>query len=149
MADTSADPSAFIRSLDPSGPIFARVLAAGRRALKQFAQHVIGQAQQLAPQSPSNQYIPGIRKPQILNPRWTGHTGFLRDSAFVMEVEWDGVRLTVTIGFGAEYAVYVHEDLTAQHTNGQAKYLETAVRNNQHKLAEFVMAAIRQELGNG
>lgn len=145
----SADPSAFIRSLDPSGPLRARVLAAAKRALKQFAQHVTGEAQQLAPQSPSNQYIPGKRKPQILNPRWTGHSGFLRDSAFVREVEWDGTRLSVLIGFGAEYAVYVHEDLTAHHTNGQAKFLETAVRNNQHKLAEFVMAAIRRELGNG
>lgn len=36
----------------------------------------------------------------------------------------------VEVGVTAEYGVYVHENLEAQHTNGQAKFLETAIKEN-------------------
>lgn len=37
-------------------------------------------------------------------------------------------RSNVEVGYSAYYAVYVHEDLRANHTNGQAKFLEDAVK---------------------
>ena len=39
----------------------------------------------------------------------------------------------VVVGYQAPYAVYVHENLEAFHSNGQAKYLETVLR--EHKSA--------------
>ena len=49
-------------------------------------------------------------------------TGRLRQSHYVKKgtVEGDPER----IGFGAEYALPVHEDLAAHHEVGQAKFLE-------------------------
>jgi hypothetical protein len=45
-------------------------------------------------------------------------------------------KATATVGFTASYAIYVHEDLQANHPNGgQAKFLEQPAR------------ALRQELG--
>lgn len=37
-------------------------------------------------------------------------------------------RPCVIVGYTAAYAVYVHEDLTAFHPNGQAKFLEQPLR---------------------
>lgn len=36
--------------------------------------------------------------------------------------------LSLKVGYTAPYALYVHEDLQAFHPNGQAKYLEQAMR---------------------
>jgi len=57
-------------------------------------------------------------------------TGALRASGHVQAPVVDGSRISVTLGFGgpaAPYAVYVHENLTAHHPVGQAKFLERAV----------------------
>lgn len=66
--------------------------------------------------------------------------GPLRASGHVEEPVIDGSTVSVTVGFGGPagignhenetndkdvgYAVYVHEDLTARHDDGNAKYLE-------------------------
>lgn len=47
-------------------------------------------------------------------------TGNLRNSGYVHVLGYE-----VTIGFDAPYAADVHENLTAQHDNGEAKFLET------------------------
>lgn len=44
----------------------------------------------------------------------------------------------VVIGYGAEYAAAVHEDMEARHTVGQAKYLEQAVRQNERAIVDIV-----------
>lgn len=42
----------------------------------------------------------------------------------------DGVKVTIGVGGpAADYAVYVHEDLSKRHPNGEAKFLERAVLN--------------------
>lgn len=51
-------------------------------------------------------------------------SGHLKDSGYV---RFDGKGFTV--GFGAEYAIYVHENMSAKHTIGQAKFLQTALVN--------------------
>jgi len=57
-------------------------------------------------------------------------TGALRASHVTGLPETSGGEITVSITVGgpaAPYAVFVHERLDLHHTNGQAKFLETAV----------------------
>lgn len=44
----------------------------------------------------------------------------------------------VVVGFSQRYAIYVHEDLTANHKVGQAKYLETPARRLKSELGKLV-----------
>lgn len=55
-------------------------------------------------------------------------TGFLRQSGHVQLPFIQGDRVTVTLGYAAEYAIYVHENLNARHKVGTAKYLEIPFR---------------------
>lgn len=48
----------------------------------------------------------------------------------------------VVVGYTANYAVYVHEDLEAYHPNGQAKYLEEPVRLLSAELGYIVHQAL-------
>ena len=57
-------------------------------------------------------------------------TGALRDSGILGSVETQGHDIWIPIIFGTDltYAIYVHENLEANHPNGgQAKFLESAV----------------------
>ena len=54
--------------------------------------------------------------------------GPLRASAHVKKPVTKGGATTVTLAYGTDYAVYVHEILTSVHPSGQAKYLESAVK---------------------
>lgn len=84
-------------------------------------------------------------------------TGALRASGFVEPPIVQGPRVSVDLGFGgpaAPYAVLVHENLTAHHPVGQAKYLEipflAATRGMGAVIARRVSDAIRfsfQRLG--
>lgn len=49
-------------------------------------------------------------------------SGHLRDSGYIQFKDKGFV-----VGFGAEYAVYVHENMSAKHLVGQAKFLDDAV----------------------
>ena len=50
----------------------------------------------------------------------------------------------VVVGYTANYAVYVHEDLEANHPNGgQAKYLEQPAREMQKQFSEIVLKAMQ------
>ena len=48
------------------------------------------------------------------------------------------VQIGAGVGYTANYAVYVHEDLNARHTVGQAKFLESAVYDNREKILEVI-----------
>ena len=79
-------------------------------------------------------------------------TGALRASGQVHPPEARSGAVEVTIGFGnsaVRYAVYVHENLTARHPVGEAKYLERplleAVRGMEGRLA----AAVGRGLARG
>jgi len=50
----------------------------------------------------------------------------------------DRTRVSVIVGYTASYALVVHEDLTAFHPVGQAKYLEEPFRNLRKELADIV-----------
>lgn len=53
--------------------------------------------------------------------------GTLRSTGFVKPPKFRRSKISISLGFGgpaAEYALFVHEDLTANHVVGQAKFLE-------------------------
>ena len=55
-------------------------------------------------------------------------------------------KASVTVGFTQRYAIYVHEDLEAAHTNGQAKYLEQPARelSNSGELGRLVAETVER-----
>src|SRR5262245_6344165 len=61
-------------------------------------------------------------------------TGALRESGRVETVVEDNT-IKSTIVFDAPYAAKVHEDLDARHDNGQAKFLESALRESRTTIA--------------
>lgn len=53
---------------------------------------------------------------------------------------WDTV---MTVGYGQEYAIYVHEDLNARHKPGKvAKFLETPLRNGRGEMRKLIRDAM-------
>lgn len=88
--------------------------------------------------------------------------GFLRASGFVQLPVLDGPTVTVELGFGGVagagnqdgetndqpvgYAVYVHEDLTAHHTVGQAKFLEQPFNERKESMSERMGGRIEAKL---
>jgi hypothetical protein len=99
---------------------------AARKALDQFGEHVLGDAQQLTPVD----------------------TGALKASGYTEPVTVDaGGEMAKPIGFNTSYAAAVHERLDVHHDQGQAKFLETAIRNNQPKLAPFIADRVKKALG--
>jgi hypothetical protein len=72
-------------------------------------------------------------------------TRTLRASGFVAEPErsWRGV--SVSLGYGGEaagYAVYVHEDLEALHPHGEAKFLESVIKESVPYMAQRIAKRI-------
>jgi len=51
----------------------------------------------------------------------------------------------VVVGYTAAYAVYVHEDLTANHPVGQAKFLEEPARQLQKVFSKMILQALRRK----
>lgn len=50
----------------------------------------------------------------------------------------------VNVGFTANYAVYVHENLTAYHPVGEAKFLENASRALRPQLVQMIADGLRK-----
>ena len=55
-------------------------------------------------------------------------TGALRDSAVTASESADDV-INAAVGYTASYALYVHERLDVTHVNGEAKFLEKALKS--------------------
>lgn len=49
------------------------------------------------------------------------------------------------VGYSAPYAVYVHEDLTKKHSNGQAKFLEQASRVNRNQMIQILDSNLKNK----
>lgn len=56
-----------------------------------------------------------------------------------------GQKAIVEVSFTAEYAIFVHEDLAANHTVGQAKYLEQPAR----EMRGYLVNMIKNDLASG
>jgi len=77
-------------------------------------------------------------------------TGALRGSGHVQPTVREGTALVSRGGFGgpaAPYAVYVHENLTARHPVGRAKFYESALVEAAPGLPDRLAARIRARLG--
>lgn len=75
-------------------------------------------------------------------------TGALRSSGFVEPPVASGDEISVRLGFGgpaAPYAIIVHEDLSALHPVGQAKFLESTILES----APYMAARVAKRLGLG
>lgn len=69
-------------------------------------------------------------------------TGYLRASGYVSAPVVTNGHVAVTIGFGAYYAIYVHEILSARHPVGQAKFLEQPALALSGEFAQAAAAAV-------
>jgi hypothetical protein len=80
-----------------------------------------------------------LRKAQRLVPV---DTGFLRNSAFVRQPEWNGQGFKVSLGYRAPYAIFVHE---GPHSSGR-KWLEKAFNAFSGSAAlEIIATVVEQE----
>jgi hypothetical protein len=117
------DISQFLKGLDEAERRIAD--AAAPRAVNNFSRHIIGEAAKLAPID----------------------LGFLKSAATVEPPVMTGTMIQQVIGFNAVYAAVQHERLDFNHKQGQAKYLETPLMADQHRLPLFVIDEINKELG--
>ena len=58
-------------------------------------------------------------------------------------------NVSVIVGYTASYSVYVHENLAATHTNGQAKFLEEPARTMAKELGQIVKDAMAKGVSMG
>lgn len=75
--------------------------------------------------------------------------GVLRASGTVFRPEFDGNRVSVTIGYGgaaSDYALVQHERLDYHHDVGQAKYLEQPARARAAGFGRRVSDGVRKRL---
>jgi hypothetical protein len=97
-------------------------LAACVRATDQFGEHVVGDAAELAPVK----------------------TGALKASATTTPAVRVGESIDKEIGFNVDYAAAVHERLDLHHDQGQAKYLESALRENAPKFGPYIASKTKE-----
>lgn len=57
----------------------------------------------------------------------------------VTRAEGSGFNTVMIVGFGTQYAIYVHEDLNARHASGkQAKFLEEPARTGRSTMSQII-----------
>jgi len=71
-------------------------------------------------------------------------TGKLRKSAYVRKNKDDRTTIVYDVGYSADYALYVHENLNANHPIGQAKFLQTASRKHRQQMKKNIINAMNQ-----
>lgn len=118
--ETSCSISGFLATLTKHN---RKVMEAGRKALDRAGEHILGQAQKLAPVD----------------------TGALKASATSEPAKVQGGGFVKVIGFNTDYAAAVHERMDLHHPQGQSKFLETAIRVNQQRLQSYVVEAMKKE----
>jgi hypothetical protein len=124
MASNTTDIRSFLKGLKLADARIRRALVSG---FDQFGAHCGGDAQDRAP----------IDK------------GILRASETELPTESTATGFTKVIGFNTSYAAAVHENLTAHHPQGEAKYLENAMRHNAPKLVPFLAGKVDKALQGG
>jgi hypothetical protein len=111
-----------------------KAVAAAIQAINEFGEHVLGQAQQLAPVGG------GTHSPRDPAP------GTLAASATAEPAELIGSKIEKQIGFGGAagaYAAVQHENEEFGHDQGQFHYLKDAFDGNEDKFAPFVAGRIK------
>ena len=86
-----------------------------------------------------------MRSAQMIVP--VGETGNLRRSGYVSEPQGSTFDAAVIwLGFDIDYALPVHEIMTANHPNGQAKFLEIPLQAAQAGYFDRLAARTRRKL---
>jgi hypothetical protein len=77
-------------------------------------------------------------------------TGRLRATHYVTPPEETGSgHVAVEVGLGTDYAVFVHEDTSAHHPSGEAKFLENALAARTPGFAERLARRTKQNIEAG
>lgn len=82
------------------------------------------------------------------SPKVPVDTNVLRSSWFTETIEYMKHRKAIIFGFSANYAAYVHENMTAQNWNRPGsgpKFLEAAIKRNTYK----ILLIIRGKMTSG
>lgn len=74
-------------------------------------------------------------------------TGELHDSGYIDKPEIQGNNIVGGMGFTAEHAIFVHEDLEAIHPNGEAKFMESVLNESEPHFGERVGEHVKKDLG--
>lgn len=53
-------------------------------------------------------------------------------------------KVSVRVSYSTNYAIYVHEDLSAQHPIGQAKFLEQPARDRRGEIKSIIQKAYKR-----
>ncbi len=125
----AADVNKFMQSLSIAGD---RQIAAARQALDEFGEHVLGDAQQLAPVG-GGLYSPNDPAP-----------GTLKASAFTLPAEVSNGKIKKESGFNTVYAEVQHERIDFRHDQGEAKFLENAIRAKQPQMLPYIAERMKQ-----
>lgn len=73
-------------------------------------------------------------------------TGNLKNSSFTRSSGDNTDKPEVTVGYTANYGIYVHENLDARHKEGkQAKFLEEPARTKVSEMRAELLAAVNRE----
>ena len=75
----------------------------------------------------------GLQVQRVSQSRTPVDTSNLKGSAYTRKAGGG-----VEVGYTANYAIFVHENMEARHTNGQAKFLESALRDNASRIVDIV-----------
>jgi hypothetical protein len=128
MADLSFDLRQFLSGLQEAN---RRTLYAATKAVNDFGEQTLGNAQEYAPVE----------------------TGALQASGTATPVQVSGAEINKEIGFNTTYAMARHERPpqedagVRQNPRGQWKFLERAMRENATKFAPFVAKRVDEAMG--
>lgn len=72
--------------------------------------------------------------------------GYLRASGHVKPPKVSRGNVVVELAYGTDYAIYVHEIMSNQHPVGQAKYLESAMKDGAKGLIDRLASRFKEAL---
>lgn len=121
---TQVDLRPFMKSIEGGSPLRQRISERVTERLEESAAMILGNAQENCPVKTGHLQASANQQPAI--------------------VAYNGIR--VDIGFNAEYAAAVHERLDLFHPQGQAKFLEHAVKDGTPKVQQNVQDGINELL---
>jgi hypothetical protein len=104
-----------------------RTIALAILGVDQFGEWLIGRSQRLTPVK----------------------TGAMQASATTEPARLEGTFIVKRIGYNTSYSAAVHENLSAHHDIGQAKFLEVPMREDGPRFSGFVGNVIKNGLGGG
>lgn len=78
----------------------------------------------------------GLQVQRTAQGRTPVDVGNLKASAYTRKAQSGG--MAVEVGYTSDYAIYVHEDLQARHEVGQAKFLTSALRDEERHVQDIV-----------